>query len=100
MYSHFLYELGHIPANQNLAIVPQGDIPSFINTADNISPNNLFKKFGTTDARRLVLVQPSFSFNRYLGDSINISKDAMTELFHNLSIQVLSVSKVLSYLKI
>ena len=31
-------------------------------------------------------------FNRYLGGSRRISKDVMTEFFHNLSMQVFSVS--------
>ena len=91
-YSHFFYELGRFPGNQNLAVVPQGNIPSFINTMDVILPNDLYTKFGATDVRGLVLVQSLTSFNRYLGNSIDISKDGMTEFFHNLSMQALSIS--------
>ena len=40
----------------------------------------------------LVSLQFLASFNTYLGGSIDISKDAMTEFFHNLFMQALSTS--------
>ena len=88
----FIYKLGRFPGDQNLAVIPQGDTPSFIDTVDIISPNKLYKKFGTTDEHGLVSVQFLASFNRYLGGSIDISKELMTECFHNLSMQTLSIS--------
>ena len=80
-YSHFVYELGCFPGKQNLAVVPQGHIPSFIKSMNIISPNDLNKKFGATDMHGLVSVQFLASFNRYLGSSIDISRYAMTEFF-------------------
>ena len=54
---------------------------------------NLYEKFRSTDALGLVTTQFFASLNAYFGRDINISKDAMTEFYHNLSMQTpLSVS--------
>lgn len=54
---------------------------------------NLYEKFRSTDALGLVTTQFLASLNAYFGRDINISKDAMTEFYHNLSMQTpLSVS--------
>ena len=86
-HSHFFYELGRFPGDQNQAVAPQGNISSFINTTNIISPNDLYKKFGATDVYGLVSVHFLAPFNRYLGSRIDISNDAMTKIFHNLSMQ-------------
>ena len=54
---------------------------------------NLYEKFRSTDALGLVTTQFLASLNAYFGRDINIFKDAMTEFYHNLSMQTpLSVS--------
>ena len=54
---------------------------------------NLYEKFRSTDTLGLVTTQFLASLNAYFGRDINISKDAMTEFYHNLSMQTpLSVS--------
>ena len=50
-YAHFFNELGRFPGSLDLAVVPQGDIPNFIQTTDIISPSDLYNKFKSSDAR-------------------------------------------------
>ena len=42
--------------------------------------------------RRIVSTQFLASLNPHFGEDINISKDTMTEFYHNLSMPTLSVS--------
>ena len=91
-YAHFFNELGRFPGSLDLAVVPQGDIPNFIQATVIISPSD-------SDARGLVSVKFLASFHVYLGGSLNISKKAPTEFYHNLSMQALSISSDQTMLK-
>ena len=72
--------------------VPQGKIQKFIKTAGIISPVVLYEKLSTGDTRRLVCTQFMIALNIFLGDDSKISKDSMSEFFHNLSMQALRKS--------
>ena len=62
-YAHFLNELGRFPGSLEFAIVPQREVPNFINTSDIISPSDFFDRFRASDARELVSVQMLASFS-------------------------------------
>ena len=79
VYSHFFNELGRFPGSLEFAIVPQGDIPNFINTSGIISPNVLYNRFRASDVRELVSVQMLASLHMYLGGSPSLSQRTMTE---------------------
>ena len=48
-YSSFYYELGRFPGNQEMTIVPQGDIPKFINGKKLFLYTIYIKKFRSTE---------------------------------------------------
>ena len=79
-----------MPAVDTLAIVPTGVVPSFVKTNDILSPFDLYENFNSTDAHGLVCVQFLAALNLFLGSDKIISKNAMSEFFHNLSMQVLN----------
>ena len=71
----------------------QGEVSSFINTSDIISPGDLYDRLRASDARReLVSVQMLASLHMYLGSSPSHSQRTMTKFYHNLSVQALSKS--------
>ena len=88
----FFNELGRFPRSLEFAIVPQGNIPNFINTSEIISPSDLYNRFRASDARELVSVQMLASLHMYLGDSPSLLQRTMTEFYHNLSMKALSKS--------
>ena len=67
-----------------------GIVPPFVKTSEVISPFNLYKKFQLTDSHGLVSVQFLAALNVFMGGDKTISKNAMSEFFNNLSMQVLS----------
>ena len=62
-YAHFFNELGRFPGSLDLAVIPQGSIPNFIQTTDIISLSNLYSKFKSSDVRGLVSVRFLASFH-------------------------------------
>ena len=84
----FFLKFGRFPAVDTLTIVPAGVVPSFVN--DILSQFDLYENFNSTDAHGLVCVQFLSVLNIFLGgDKISL-KNAMSEFFHNLSMQVLN----------
>ena len=64
--------------------------PPFVKTGEKISPSVLYEQFRSTDAYGLVSVQFLGTLNIFIrGDKI-LSKNEMSEFFHNLSMQALS----------
>ena len=68
------------------------DVPKFVNSNDVISPSELYEKFNLENSRRLVCVYFLAALNIHLRGEKIISKNAMSEFYHNLSMQVLSKS--------
>ena len=68
-----------------------GEISYFVNSENIILPFELYKKFQMRSVRGLLRIQFLPALNIYLSGSAKDSKDAMSEFFHNLSLQALSI---------
>ena len=55
-----------------------------------ISTNQLYEEFSSTDAWVLASIQALAALNMYSGGSSEISRQALTEFFHNMSHQALN----------
>ena len=84
-FDRFFFAFGRFPAIDNLAVIPTGEVPSFVKFGDVISPSELQKKINSGGTIRLVCVQFLVALHVHVGGDKTISKDAMSEFFHNLS---------------
>ena len=89
-YRDFFYDTGRFPARNALIRVPMANMPHFINANDWISPRSLYETYVGRDMQGLTSVQFLAAFNRFLGGDKEISRNAMSEFFHNLSWQALT----------
>ena len=89
-FDTFFYKFSRFPAVEKPAITPCRTIPSFVKTDNIISPFELDEFVNQTDAHGLFCVQFLAALNSHLGSDKNISKNAMTEFFQNLSLQALN----------
>ena len=89
-YRDFFYDTGRFPGRNTLIHVPMADMPSFINSNDWISPRSLYETYLGRDMQGLTSVQFLAAFNRFLGGDREISRNATSEFFHNLSWQALT----------
>ena len=89
-YRDFFYDTGRFPGRNTLIHVPMADMPSFINSNDWISPRSLYETYLGRDMQGLTSVQFLAAFNRFLGGDREVSRNAMSEFFHNLSWQALT----------
>ena len=48
-------------------MLPQADIPSFVNSDTSLSPRDLYQNFKATDAKALVSIQVIAALNIYYG---------------------------------
>ena len=89
-YRDFYYETGRFPGRNSLVPVPMANMPIFANSKDWISPRALYETFVGRDMQGLVSVQFLAAFNKFLGGNKEISRNAMSEFFHNVSWQALT----------
>ena len=89
-YGDFFFETGRLPGKNTVIPVPRAVIPSFINSNNVLSPRTLYESYVGCDMQGLVSLQFLAAFNRFLGGDKEISRDAMSEFFHNLSWQALT----------
>ena len=89
-YRDFFYETGRFPGRNTLISVPRAEIPSFIESQDVLSPRDLYESFVGRDMQHVVSVQFLAVFNRFFGGDKKISRNALSEFFHNLSWQALT----------
>ena len=89
-YRDFFYETGRFPGRNTLIHVPMANMPIFVQSRDWISPRALYETYVGRDMQGLVSVQFLAAFNRFLGGDKEISRNAMSEFFHNLSWQALT----------
>ena len=89
-YRDFYYETGRFPGRNALIPVPRATVPLFIDSNDYISPRALYESYVDRDMQGLVSVQFLATFNRFLGRDKEVSRNAMSEFFHNLSWQALT----------
>ena len=71
--------------------MPTGKIPYFVNSKNIILLIELYKKFQMRSVRGLVSIQLLAALNIYFAGSTKDSKDVMSEYFHKLSLQALSI---------
>ena len=90
IYKDFFDTTGRFPGNQRLISVPRGRIPDFIQSEDVILPRYMYERYLSRDMSGIVGVQFLAALNRYLGGEIEISRNAMSEFFHNLLWQALA----------
>ena len=90
LFSQLFFKTCRFPGSENLALVLMGVMPSFVKTNEVILSLDLYEKFNSTSAHGLVLTQFLAAFNIFIGGDKTISKNAMSEFFHNLSMQALS----------
>ena len=91
LFNRYFFATGSFPTETNFVYVPEGFTPPFIKSDDKISPRVLHKKFQSSDAYGLASVQFLAVLNIFIGGQKYTSRHAMTELFHNLTMQVLDV---------
>ena len=89
-YRDFYYETGRLPGRNSLVPVPMANMPLFVNSKDWISPRALYDAFVGRDMQGLVSVQFLVAFNKFLAGDKEVSRNAMSEFFHNLSWQALT----------
>ena len=84
--------MGRFPGNHfDLMIVSPGIKPSFVKTRDQISPSEINEKFQSGASYGLVAVQFIAALNVYFGGEKQLSQNVMSEFFHNMSLQVLTI---------
>ena len=86
-FSQFSFKTGRFPGKMEMAIVLRGVTPTFVKSNQLINPFDLYEKFQFTDSHGLVPVEFLVALNVFLGDDKNISKNALSEFFHNLTTQ-------------
>ena len=89
-YRDFYCEIGRFPGRNSLVHVPMANMPIFVNSRDWILPHSLYETYVGRDMQGLTSIQFLVAFNRFLGGDKEISRNAMSEFFHNLSWQTLT----------
>ena len=78
----FYFKQGRFPGNSDLTILPQSNFE--------VSPIELYKKFGNSDTKSLVSFQAVIALFLYYGGDALTAKRAMEEWKENLTFQALS----------
>ena len=87
----FYHKHGRFPGNSELTILPQSQIPDLIDPLSvEVSPIELYNKFGSGDAKGLVSFQAVLALFLYYGGERIVAKRAMDERKSNLMFQSLS----------
>ena len=93
-FNKFFFAFGRFPAINDLVIIPTGEVPSFFNSSNFISPSEQYKKVNSGGKRGLVCVQFLDVVNIYLGGDKTISKEAMNKFFNNLSMRDVTINRL------
>ena len=92
VFNRFFFKTGRFPGNHNnLMTVPLGVKPAFVRTSDQISPTEINEKFQSGPSYGLAAVQFLAALNVYFSGEKELSRNVMSEFFHNLSLQALTV---------
>ena len=87
----FYFKHGRFPGNNDLTILPQTNLPSTVDQLSvEVSPFQLYEKFGKSDSKKLVSFQAIVALFSYYGGEKMIAKKAMEEWKENLTFQALS----------
>ena len=85
----FYYNNGRLPLTNGLSIVPDVDVPG---GEEKINLKNLYEMFRYTSSLGLVSIQFLGVLGIFFGAGVRETKDAITELYKNLSYATLSVA--------
>ena len=91
VYNLHYAQTGAFPTDKDLVFIPKGLTPAFVQTERKISSKDLYDQFWATDAYGLIGVQFLALFHVFMGGESYLSRNVMSELFHNLSMQALSI---------
>ena len=92
IFNKFYFKTGRFPGNHfDLMIAPPGIKPSFVKTRDEISPSKINEKFQSGPSYGLAAVQFIAALNVYFGGEKQLSQNLMSEFFHNMSLQALTI---------
>ena len=92
IFNKFYFKTGRFPGNHvNLMVVTPGVKPSFVKTYDEISPLEINEKFHAGPSYGLAAVQFIAALNIFFGGNKELSQNVMSEFFHNLSLQALTI---------
>ena len=92
VFNRFYFKTGRFPGNHfDLMVVPPGIKPSFVKTRDEISPSEINEKFQSGPSYGLAAVQFIAALNVYFGGDKELSRNVMSEFFHNMSLQALTI---------
>ena len=92
IFNKFYFKTGRFAGNHfDLMIVPPGIKPSFVKTRDEISPSEINEKFQSGPSYGLAAVQFIAALNVYFGGEKQLSQNVMSEFFHNMSLQALTI---------
>ena len=87
----FYFKHGPFPGNNELTILPQTNLPKTVdNLSVDVSPLQLYNKFGKGDAKKLVSFQAIVALFQHYGGEKLTAKRAMDEWKENLTFQALS----------
>ena len=85
IFNKFYFKTGRFRGNHfDLMIVPPGIKPSFVKTRDEISPSEINEKFQSGSSYGLAAVQFIAALNVYFGGEKQLSRNVMSEFFHNM----------------
>ena len=91
VYNQYYAKTGAFPTDKHLDFIPEVQIPSFVKTEKTTSPRDLYDEFRGTEAYDLVGVQFLAALHVLMDGESYLSRNAMSELFHNLSMQASSI---------
>ena len=89
--SNFYFKTGRFPGYVEYINVPPGVNPHFIEKHDQISPTEINEKFKNSSCYGLVSVQFIAALHVFFGGDKELSRNAMSEFLHNLSLQALTI---------
>ena len=78
-----------MPYTTGLLPIPDREFPTFVD-GQNISTKKLYEEFHGTLSHDIVTVPFLCSLKFFFGGGLNYSEKALSELYYNLSLQVLS----------
>ena len=92
IFNKFYFKTGRFPGNHvDLLIVPPGIKPSYVKISDEISPSKINEKFQSGASYGLAVVQFIAALNIYFGGEKQLSQNMMSEFFHKMSLQALTI---------